>query len=260
MSHSQAEAAVGGVFALVKAHVSDGEYQTITQSIPGLQDIVQKHESGLDSASHKVSGGLAGSSSATSTSGGGDGVNTAASSSQTHSTSSGSGGTSTGESTFTAPKQDVAGETTQEHTSQGSGTASSVQPQGESTSGSDGAGMTSSEAHGAEGGAVGAQSGGTAAGGSFAESLLNSVFSSLPHSSKTGGIAGGLASLVLFLESHGITAHQMAQYLPMVSSFVEKELGVDVSHVLGAPSSTGTTSSSAGQSNPMESLMGMFLK
>lgn len=95
--------------------------------------------------------------------------------------------------------------------------------------------------------------------------LVGSLTSALGSSSGAGGIAGLLA----ILGKQGISAKSVNAYLPQIAPFVKKQCGIDISSILGVPSSSasgtsgeaaGGTSSSDTASKLMGSAMGMFGK
>jgi hypothetical protein len=109
--------------------------------------------------------------------------------------------------------------------------------------------------------------------GGGAGGLLGSAMSALGSSGgaaggsapAAGGSAGGIASLLAMLSSHGVTAKQLNAYMPQVVSLVKTQCDVDISKVLGvsgaAPSAEETAApASAGSSNPLARLMGVFGK
>jgi hypothetical protein len=106
--------------------------------------------------------------------------------------------------------------------------------------------------------------------------LMGSLTSALGSSSGAGGIAGLLA----VLGKQGISAKSVNAFLPQIAPLVKKQCGIDISSILGVPSSSasgtsgetaggtstsgeaagGTGSSSDAASKLMGSAMGMFGK
>jgi hypothetical protein len=107
--------------------------------------------------------------------------------------------------------------------------------------------------------------------GGGAGGLLGSAMSALGSSGASGsapaagGSAGGIASLLAMLSSHGVSAKELNTFMPQVVSLVKTQCGVDISKILGVSGATssaeGTAApATAGSSNPLASLMGMFGK
>mmetsp|Transcript_26327 Transcript_26327/g.47755 ORF Transcript_26327/g.47755 Transcript_26327/m.47755 type:complete len:153 (-) Transcript_26327:127-585(-) len=71
-----------------------------------------------------------------------------------------------------------------------------------------------------------------------------------------GGKADSLASLTTMMASQGIDAKKFATFVPMVSEFIKKKCGVDVTSILG-----GTTPATGGETGGMFGKVGaMFGK
>jgi hypothetical protein len=90
--------------------------------------------------------------------------------------------------------------------------------------------------------------------------LASSIMSSL-------GGSGGIAGLMAQLSSKGVDASQVSKFLPEITSFVQKNCGVDIGSVLGGASAdSGTAPAAEGASGGMDvggmvgKLGGMFGK
>jgi hypothetical protein len=100
--------------------------------------------------------------------------------------------------------------------------------------------------------------------------LMGSLTSALESS---GGGAGGIAGLMAVLGKQGISANSVSSFLPQVAPLVQKQCGIDISSILGVPSTpsasgTGSSGEAAGSatsssdtaSKLMDGAMGMFGK
>jgi hypothetical protein len=100
--------------------------------------------------------------------------------------------------------------------------------------------------------------------------LMGSLTSALDSGSSG---AGGIAGLMAVLRKQGISAKSVSNFLPQVAPLVEKQCGIDISSILGLPSSSatsgsGTSGEASGDSASgsdtasklMGSAMGMFNK
>jgi hypothetical protein len=98
--------------------------------------------------------------------------------------------------------------------------------------------------------------------------LMGSLTSAL-GSTESG--AGGIAGLLAVLGKQGISAKSVTNFLPQIAPLVQKQCGIDISSILGVPSSSAasgsgtsgdasgdTTSGSDTASKLMGSAMGMF--